>query len=466
MQKNNTILFRWVLGIYSACLLFGIFFFTGTGDLGDSISHFLFAKYAPIHPELYFHHWAKPVFVLLASPFAQFGFIGLKFFNAILSVLSVYLSYRVADKLQLKHAWLAALLLACMPLNYVLSLSALTEPLFAFFTILSVYYCVSKKYITAAVLLSFLPYVRSEGLIVLGVFALYFILIKNYRTLGFLCVGSVLYGLAGYPVHGDVFWVFTKIPYAHLSSVYGKGTWYHFIEQLTNVVGIPIYGLLWLGVLYSTYMFIRGKFSSEKHILITALFLSFFIAHSLFWYLGIFNSMGLMRVFLGVAPVMALLALQGFNLIRDKFSATSAVGKWVSLALILYILVFPFTPNPSAIHFQKDLMAPQEQLLADKIASQTEKLRANKLPVVYNHYYMALALNNDRFSRQERIPLNSTELNKLPKGSVLIWDNVLYGWECDVDKSALDADTTLQPIVSYSANDFGRKIEYKVYVKK
>ena len=406
------------------------------------------------------------MYVLLASPFAQFGFVGLKVFNALLSILSVYFCYRVALKLNLKRAWLAALFLACMPLNYILSLSALTEPLFAFFTILALYYCVSKKYISAAVLLSFLPYVRSEGLIVLGVFALYFIVEKQFKPLLFLCTGSILYGLAGYSVHGDVFWVFTKIPYAHLSSVYGKGTWYHFLEQLPNVVGVPIYLLLWLGVIYSVYIFIRGKFSSEKQILITALFLCFFIAHSLFWYLGIFNSMGLIRVFLGVAPIMALLALQGYNFVFDKFSTTSKLGKGLGVIFILYVIVFPVTPNPSAIHFQKELMATQEQVLAHKIANYTEKLRANKLPVVYNHYYMALALNNDRFSRQERIPLNSTELHKLPKGSVLIWDNILYTWECDVDKKSLDADTSLQSVLSYTANDFGRKVEFAVYVKR
>lgn len=465
MEGNNRIMLRWLLGIYCGCLAAGIFFFTGTGDMGDSVAHFLFARYAVVHPELYFHHWAKPVFVLLASPFAQFGFEGVKVFNALVSMACVYFTYRVAFQLKLKQPWIVALLLICMPLNYILTLSALTEPLFALFTILALYWCLGKKYVAAAVLLSFLPYVRSEGLIVLGVFALYFVYLKQFKFLVFLLSGSVVYGLAGYAVHHDVLWVFTKIPYAHLSSVYGKGPWYHFFEQLPNVVGIPVYILLWLGLIYAVYLLFKKRFSPDKHILIYTLFLCFFVAHSLFWYLGIFNSMGLKRVFLCVGPIMAIMALEGYHFILKLLPANTIVYKALATLLLLYVLVFPFTPNPSAIQFHKDLMAPKEQLLADQLAKEIQGLTANGLPVVYNHYYLGWALQSDRFSKDERIPLSRVELDKLPIGSVIIWDNKLMGWETDIDKSELDARVDLKTVSVYSAMEYGKSIVYAVYLK-
>ena len=82
-----------VLFIYIVIAVLTIIFFNGTGDAGDSIYHYLFAKYAPIHPELFFYHWAKPVYVLLASPFAQFGFTGIKIFNALVSLTTIFLTY-------------------------------------------------------------------------------------------------------------------------------------------------------------------------------------------------------------------------------------------------------------------------------------------------------------------------------------------------------------------------------------
>ena len=83
-MKNNQIFV--LLFIYVIIATLTIIFFDGTGDSGDSIHHYQFAKLAPLHPELFFNHWAKPLYVLLASPFAQFTFIGVKIFNSIVSL--------------------------------------------------------------------------------------------------------------------------------------------------------------------------------------------------------------------------------------------------------------------------------------------------------------------------------------------------------------------------------------------
>ena len=66
-------------------------FFDGTGGSGDSIHHYLYAKYATAHPENFFNHWAKPLYVLLACSFAQFGFVGMKIFNALVALFTIFL---------------------------------------------------------------------------------------------------------------------------------------------------------------------------------------------------------------------------------------------------------------------------------------------------------------------------------------------------------------------------------------
>lgn len=187
---------RWLLVIYCGCLAAGIFFFTGTGDMGDSVAHFLFARYAVVHPELYFHHWAKPVFVLLASPFAQFGFEGAKVFNALVSMACVYFTYRVAFQLKLKQHWIVALLLICMPLNYILTLSALTEPLFALFTILALYWCLGKKYVEAAALAFVFALCEVRRLDCAGCVCFVFCVSEAIQILGFSFerIGGVWFG--------------------------------------------------------------------------------------------------------------------------------------------------------------------------------------------------------------------------------------------------------------------------------
>ncbi len=50
-------------------------------DTGNSVVHYFFVRYAFENPVLFPDHWAKPFFTLPASPFAQFGFGGMKLFR-------------------------------------------------------------------------------------------------------------------------------------------------------------------------------------------------------------------------------------------------------------------------------------------------------------------------------------------------------------------------------------------------
>lgn len=108
-----------------------IMFFQGTGDSGDSIAHFLHAKYALKHPHLFFSHWGKSIFTLLSFPFAQFGFAGMKVFNLLVSLATMALTYQTARHLKYPNYALIGLLWLFAPLVFVLTFSGLTEPLLA-----------------------------------------------------------------------------------------------------------------------------------------------------------------------------------------------------------------------------------------------------------------------------------------------------------------------------------------------
>src|SRR5688572_30936065 len=107
-----------LLGFYAIVGVFTLLFFDGTADVGDSITHYLFAKSAPLHSTLYFDHWAKPLYVLLASPFAQFGFNGIKVFNLLNTLFTLWLIYKCAESLNLKNPLMAVLLAMFSPLYY------------------------------------------------------------------------------------------------------------------------------------------------------------------------------------------------------------------------------------------------------------------------------------------------------------------------------------------------------------
>jgi len=467
VNRSMKNLIYYLLLIYAFICAVSIYAFNGTGDSGDSISHFLFTKYAPVHPRLFFDHWAKPLFVLLASPFAQFGFIGIKVFNSLVSIAVLFFTYKTTGRLNIANPILAAVILMFSPLNYILTFSGLTEPLFALFTILGIYFCADKKFISAAILISFLPYIRSEGLIILGVFGLYFLYRKSWKVLPFLFFGSVAYGIAGYFVHGNLLWVFTKIPYARLSSVYGHGRLLHFIDQLVNVTGVPIYILFWVGFIGLIVLVFRKKFNAEQHILLFLGFLTFFAAHSLFWYLGIFNSMGLKRVLIGILPIIALITLLGFNFITETlWSLKPTIKKTVQALLVGYILIFPFTVNPSAIQWEKDMMLSPDQKLAEEVAKFVLAHKKTKGPLLYNYRYLSLSLNMDYFDPKVCKQISKGTIEEMAKGDFLIWDNQYANFESGLEKENLDSLSQLTTMSTYKINENGKECVFVLYEKK
>jgi len=188
--------------IIISLILFGIllvfaFNTNTTGDAGDSITHYLYSHYAFKYPQFFLHHWAKPFFVLLSAPFAQFGFKGIIVFNSLCATLSALFSFYIAKNLKIKQSWLVFVLVFFAPLYFKLIFSGLTEYLFGLFLVIGIYLISKSKSISASVIFSFLPLIRSEGLLVLGVFAVYFLIRKKYKALPYLLSGQLIYTVIG-----------------------------------------------------------------------------------------------------------------------------------------------------------------------------------------------------------------------------------------------------------------------------
>jgi len=463
-MRNSYIYF--VLAAFAIAAIFMIVMFDGTGDSGDSIMHYLFAKYAPDHPFLFFDHWAKPVYVLMASPFAQFGFTGIKIFNAIITFFTIYFTYMIAVKLNITSPYMVAFILLFSPLYFVLTFSGLTEPLFALFISCSIYAVFKNKYVIASILISFLPFVRSEGLIFIPVFALYFLYAKKWLPLAFLLTGHVVYSFLGYFVFNDFLWVFNKIPYAHLSSIYGSGSLFHYVGHLIYVVGVPIYILFAAGIIKLILLLIKKEASTELYILVFIGFLAFFIAHSLFWYLGVFNSMGLSRVFIGIIPLIALIALLGYNFITEDIMGKNKLIKVIThVVLIVYIIIFPFTSNPASVDWKNDFRLTKDQQLAKIVSDSIVNSIGKDHRFVYTHPYLSEVLKIDHFDSKKRVEITNEYLNHIKKGDLIIWENWLSVVERGITKEMLDSIPDLHHLFEIKDVDDGRDIHYSVYQK-
>jgi hypothetical protein len=464
-MKNKTIYI--ILPLYLIASVFTLFYFDGTGDSGDSIQHYLFAKYAPVHPELYFDHWAKPLFVLLASPFASFGFEGVKLFNVLIALLTIFITFKIAQLMDIGNAILIIVFIFFSPLYFILTFSGLTEPLFALFISLGLYAILRQQYSVAGIIVSFLPFIRSEGLIFLGVFGLYFLLSRKWKLIPLLLFGHIVYSIAGYFIHHDLLWVFTKVPYAYLSSTYGSGTLFHFVDRLVYVIGVPIYILFWFGLAAIIFKSFKKRIALELQLLVFFGFFAFFIAHTLFWYLGIFNSMGLKRVFVGVMPLMAIISLMGFNFITEDLFQKLRIPKYIIQALFMsYILVFPFTNNPAAINWDRDMNLTEDQKCAIQVSDFITANKESDKRFVFAHPYLSEVLNVDYFDSKSHLELNKSFVDQIKDNDIIIWENWFALVERGITKDYLDNDPNLVNIFNLRANDKGREILYSVYRKE
>lgn len=402
--------------------------------------HYLIARYAPQHSELYLHHWGKPFFTLVASPFAQFGTDGIVFFNLLCMAGATWLTYRTAKNLNLKYSILVPAIFLFTPFVFITTLSGLTEPFSALLFSLGLFLFTRKDLWKAAVILSFLPFCRSEGLILISGFAFLFLKRKNFIPLILLGTGTILYSFAGLFAGKSFLWTFTEIPYAHLTSQYGSGNWSHFAIELQYVTGLPVYIFLLAGLILTLWLLFRKKlplFSDEIFVGLVP-FLLFFAFHTIAWATGTFSSMGLKRVFVTVLPCIAIIAAKSFewtDIIRKE-----KISFVVRSLMVLYLLIFPFMPNPAAFIFPCEFRMHADHLLI-KSVTKTDFFRDKN--IFSTHPFVALYGGIDPFDTTRYNQTHILVTHPSLKNSLVIWDSWFALKESGIMLENLKADTNL-----------------------
>jgi Gpi18-like mannosyltransferase len=177
-------------------LIFGIAFFSDSCfDAGDGLQHYIMARYSWLHPYLLMDSWGKPFYTLISSPFAQFGLNGSILFNIICGIGSAFFAYKLSKKLALENAWIVIPFVLFTPGYFPKLNSGLTEPFFSFIVVASAYGFMCKKYSISCILISFLPFVRTEGFFILPLFLIVLLYRRRFFEILLLGLGTLVYSL-------------------------------------------------------------------------------------------------------------------------------------------------------------------------------------------------------------------------------------------------------------------------------
>ncbi|TFH35424.1 MAG: hypothetical protein E4G95_06925, partial [Bacteroidia bacterium] len=271
----------------------------GTYGGADDISHYKIARHAFADRSLFFDLWGKPLFTMFSAPFAQFGFNGIRIFNVFVSAATCWFSYRTARKLGLSFSWSVVVLTAFAPLYFVMSYTGMTEILFAFLVIFSIWLFASNRIMAAVIVLSFLPFARNEGFILWAPFIVAMVLRSRVKLIPLFAVGTIFFSLLGALFFRDLLWIIHRFPYRGAADIYGSGSLFLFVVSLPQTAGIP---LLILSLAGLVSVFRRGTANTDNnrsffftwYIILPALM--YISAHSFVWWRGMGSSAGLVRV--------------------------------------------------------------------------------------------------------------------------------------------------------------------------
>ncbi|MCX8079838.1 MAG: hypothetical protein N3F09_01230 [Bacteroidia bacterium] len=450
-----------------AAFLFELFFFKTTSDTGDGIQHFLMAKYAFRHPELYLDLWGKPVFTLLATPFAQFGLKGMYFFNFLCFAITSFLLFRMLE--HYAYSWLLPLIIFFSPIYFNVLNSGLTEILFSLFMVLGIYLFYEEKFIPAAIVFSFSPFVRAEGYFIIPAIIIYLLFLRKYSVIFFLGTGTVILSIIGYFYFGDIFWIIHQ-NYTIGQNYNYKGEFWHYFKKYDEIWG-SISTILFIGgISYDLYLWKTKKFSQQPHpflrikfFLIYPFILIIFTLHILMnWLPGINCNLGMLRYMATFIPLSGILSVQGMEWM--KFIRFKENYKFVLSFFLIPLMLFQ-TYNSELYPFRKD----HDQEVIHYAENYIKNLIHENKIVSWLHPYISYKFDLDPFDVNKSVliwTLDTARIKHLPDNSLILWETHYSPVEGKLPLKNLLSCKSIKPLIQFKYSDSTYPFDLWIFIKK
>ncbi|MCF8465564.1 MAG: hypothetical protein K9G41_12025 [Flavobacteriales bacterium] len=408
----------WVLlAITVTFISYFVYISDGFHGGGDSLAHYRIAKFSWKHPLYLLDHWGKPFFTLLAAPFAQLGFKGIQFFNLLCGIFSVLLVAEIAKELKFRYYWLAVPIVLLTPIFFQEFFSGLTEVCFAVLLLLSLWLRLKKQFVLSLILMSLLPFVRTEALLLITWFGLQDVLERRSPQVLLLLLGTVVYSLIGWAAKGDILWLINDMPYVGGNHIYGSGKLFHYFLIMPESIGsatlfATLFGLAVLAF-HSLNSAKEDRWIRNYVLIPMIIYIGF---HSIMWFVGRV-SLGLPRMLAVIVPFLAIVIIYGFNWLNGML--TSRI-----IAIFGWFLCYTIVMNT---YRQVELPVPLGN--EERVLEQTAQyIRQNGLTGHKIHYYslyneVSLGLNPHNADKCQQIVHNRANPHKEVKpGSLVIWD--------------------------------------------
>ncbi len=296
----------------------------------DDLAHFQIARWSWTYPRYLLDDWGRPGFTSLYFLPARMGLPASRVSSALLTAASAWLAFRIAQKFQIRHPWLAIVCCYLQPLFFELSLTTLTETALAFYLVAAVYLACLQRWSASAAVLSLGLVTRHEAV----VFVLVWIWIAHQQRVSLLRLTPLL--AAPLLVNGLAWWFEMPMAARRLidaapNTWYGRGGWFTMLARTMQTSGPAIVALAFAGL--------RPLWNSKPSRLVPLFIGAYFLVQTVVRALGLFESGGYARFLVPISPLVAIAANVGWQRLastdeRQMRSAATAIA-FMFLALWL-----------------------------------------------------------------------------------------------------------------------------------
>lgn len=382
----------------------------------DGGVHYLFARWAWRHLELFVGVWSRPLYTLLYSIPALAGYRAARLFTVLLCLAIGWQTWRLAVDLKLDRAPLAIAFVWLQPSFFLFCADNMTEPVFAltFIIALRLHH---RGYVRAGMLVaSLLILARPEGLflgLLWGIWVLTGCGIKAAINLPLLAAGSFIWWIAAWLITGDPLFIKNNWPpnWPLTGTVYGTAGLLAYPLRLPEITG-----------LFLMVPFLLGLFLSIKRrefLTLSSAFLLIFILHTVLRAYGLLGSAGYPRYLVAISPAIAILTLIGWNRIANAFSRSPVNIRTCAVVALIALSAFVNFLYADGAEWSRDARA---------ISDAQQWFRNHPQPItrlIWSKPYACILFDRDPWENPVFTANHDDNLELLrasPPGTLAVWD--------------------------------------------
>jgi hypothetical protein len=269
----------------------------------DDLTHYLYAKWAWQWPAYLLDNWGRPGFTAMYFLPAAWGWPACRILSAILTAGCVWLAFRIAAMLGIRHAWAVVPLAYVQPLFFQLSETTLTETPLALYLTSAVYLALRGRWSWSAATISIGVVTRHEAVVFLPIWLIvaWWSNVPLRRLWPIIWAPVLVNGLSFIAGAEPMIkqW-FAPEP----STQYGQGSWLTYFASSLHAFGPGVTVLAMTGL--------TGVVRRRGGGLIVLCMAIFFATHTTIRALGLFASGGYARFLVPIAPLVAIVSLVGW----------------------------------------------------------------------------------------------------------------------------------------------------------